>query len=221
VIPASRRWLEHAIAPGAAPATSLRLSMHGAIRLGRWRDFTATETIEWPRGFDWRASLRLFGLPVRGFDRLEDGRALMRWRLLGVIPLMQAGGHEVARSMAGRLAAELIWLPSVLAGPGVAWTERGDAVAEARLTVADEPVVLELAVDPDGRLGRVRLERWGNPGGGPFRRLDFGARIEEERRFGAFTIPSRLRVGWHVDSDRFEADGEFFRATIDHAEFGA
>lgn len=58
-----------------------------------------------------------------------------------------------------------------------------------------------------------------NPGGGPFRYVPFGAVVEEDRRFGDYTIPSRLRVGWYIGTDRFEREGEFFRVTVDDAAY--
>ncbi|GAA0340997.1 hypothetical protein NE235_36185 [Actinoallomurus spadix] len=36
-----RRWLCHAIRPGAPLFERVRLDMHGHIRIGRWRRFTA------------------------------------------------------------------------------------------------------------------------------------------------------------------------------------
>jgi hypothetical protein len=41
--------------------------------------------------------------------------------------------------------------------------------------------------------------------------------MEQEATFGGYTIPSRMRVGWHFASERFEPEGEFFRVTIDDA----
>lgn len=43
--------------------------------------------------------------------------------------------------------------------------------------------------------------------------------MEEESTFGGYTIPSKIRAGWYFKSDRFKEDGEFFRCTIDKAEF--
>jgi hypothetical protein len=40
-----------------------------------------------------------------------------------------------------------------------------------------------------------------------------------EKAFDGITIPSTLRIGWYFGSDRFETEREFFRVTIDHAEF--
>jgi hypothetical protein len=37
----ARRWLTHAIAPGTPLWQTVELSMHGQIRLGAWRPFTA------------------------------------------------------------------------------------------------------------------------------------------------------------------------------------
>ncbi|WP_414637313.1 DUF6544 family protein [Actinophytocola sp.] len=39
----ARRWLSHAIAAGVPLLTSVELIMHGQIRLGGWRSFTATQ----------------------------------------------------------------------------------------------------------------------------------------------------------------------------------
>ena len=57
----------------------------------------------------------------------------------------------------------------------------------------------------------VRISRWGNPGGAPFRRYPFGVRVEAESRFGGITIPSVFRAAWH--------ESEFFRAEITGAVF--
>jgi uncharacterized protein DUF6544 len=64
---AARRYLEHAIAPGAPLASAVRLRMHGEIRLGRWFPFTGEQVIRRDWGMIWRATVRMWGVPVRGF----------------------------------------------------------------------------------------------------------------------------------------------------------
>ena len=76
-----------------------------------------------------------------------------------------------------------------------------------------------MTVNGTGRLQAVELDRWGNPDHGPFRLTRFGGFVDEESTFGGYTIPSRLRIGWHFGSDRFARDGELFRVTIDDAVF--
>jgi hypothetical protein len=219
VPPAARRYLMHAVAPGAPRATAVRLRMHGEIRLAGWAPFRAEEVLRRDRGLFWRSVVRMRGLPVRGFDRLVDGQAHMRWRLLGLVPLLTATGPDVARSAAGRWAAELVWLPSALGGEDVTWRAVGAARVRAELRLGGEPQALELSLGDDGAVRRVGLDRWGNPGGGPFRLHPFGAVVEAERTFGDYTIPSRLRVGWQLGPSRGTDDGEFFRVTIDEASY--
>ena len=90
----ARRYLEHAIAPGAKP-------------------FRAEEVIYWNRGFIWSASVSVHGLPIRGSDRILDGQGAMRWKPLG-IPVLTPSGPRMTRSAIGRLQGESAWLPSVL-----------------------------------------------------------------------------------------------------------
>jgi hypothetical protein len=179
----ARRYLEHAIAAGTPLAVAVRLRMHGEIKLRRWFPFRAEQVIRWDRGMIWRATVRMYGLPIRGFDRLIDGQGKLQWKLLGLVPALDSS-H-----------------------------------VHASLTVLDEGTELALAVDGVGRLESVELKRWGNPEGGDFRYVDFGGLVEDEGTFEGYTIPTRLRVGWHFGTERFESDGEFFRVTIDAASY--
>jgi hypothetical protein len=216
---AARGYLEHAIAPGTPLASAVRLRMHGEIKLKGWLPFTAEQVISWHQGMIWKATVRMHGLPVTGFDRLIDGEGAMRWKLLGIVPVMTASGPDVTRSAAGRVEAESVWLPSVLCGEEVSWTAAEPGHPHARVTVQGEATELELSVGESGRLASVKMPRWGNPEGAEFHAVDFGGLIEEEKTFGGYTIPTRLRIGWYFGSPRFESEGEFFRVTVDEATY--
>jgi hypothetical protein len=218
-LPASvQRYLGHAIAPGTPLASAVRLRMHGQIRLGKWRHFKAEQVIVASGAMIWRARVRLPGLSIRGFDRYVDGKGVMQWRLFGIIPFIGVTGRDVTRSAAGRLAAESVWLPSMLCEPRVTWTANEGGVAHANFTVGREAVDVALALD-HGCLQFVALSRWGNPDGGAFRPVDFGAMVEQEATFGGYTIPARVRAGWYFGTERFESEGEFLRVTIDDARY--
>ena len=71
-----------------------------------------------------------------------------------------------------------------------------------------------------GRLIKLGLSRWGNPDGGAFDEWPFGAYVDQEATFGGYTIPARLRVGWHFDdAARFDAEGKFLEVAIDSATY--
>jgi len=212
-----RRYLKHAILPDGLMAHSVSLQMHGQIRINKWMPFEAEEVIRIDRGMIWRAKVKMMGLPIRGSDRLIDGSGFMRWKFLGLIPVVKKTGPDISRSVAGRMAAELIWLPSVLKSDAVSWQPEGSKGFSAELRIAGETVKLNYEINSSGGLTSVRLSRWGNPPGEGFGCYDFGAIVDEEERFEDFTIPSELRVGWHFGSDRFEKEGEFLRVKIDQA----
>jgi len=65
----------------------------------------------------------------------------------------------------------------------------------------------------------MTFRRWGNPDNTGYRELDFGVIVEEAREIAGETIPTRLRAGWFYSNSGFANEGEFFRATIDFAEF--
>jgi len=215
----ARRYLEHAIAPGTRLASAVRLQMHGEIKLQRWLPFTAEEVIRWDRGMIWSATVLKSGIPIHGSDRIVDGEGSMQWKLLGIFPVMAASGPDITRSAIGRAQVEAIWLPSILYHPEVIWTETDRSHPHARFTMLGRAAELDLAIEENGRVTMATLLRWGNPEGAAFHEVNFGGVLVEERTFEGYTIPTRIRAGWYLASDRFESDGEFFRATVDQAHF--
>lgn len=212
-----RRWLDRAIAGTAQPRDGARWSMHGEIKIGKWQPFTARQVIS-PRGFVWTAAAGRFPMRIRGFDRYTDGRGQMRWKLFGLFPIISATGPDVTRSAAGRLAGELMLVPGAVTGAHVTW--RADDAHHATAIVTTDSFVHHVTVhiDDEGQLRTITLPRWGNPGNSPFAEHTFGVELDGEATFDGYTIPTRLRAGWWYGTGRW-GEGEFFRATIEHAEF--
>jgi len=213
----ARRYLTRAMAPGVPPASAVRLSMHGEIRLKGWCRFRAEQVIRADGTMVWQARVRVAGLPVRGYDRLVNGRGAMRWRLLGLVPVASAAGPDITRSAIGRVLGERIWLPSALAAPGIAWRAGNADTAVAALSLLGESTELALTLAADGTVESLAFPRWGDPDGRGYRYETFGGFVDRSATFDGYTIPVRVRVGWYFGSPRFDAEGEFFRAAIDAA----
>lgn len=211
------RWMRHTIRPGAPLRQAARLVMHGQIKIGRWRPFTARQILT-PDGFVWAATAGRFPLPIRGFDRLTNGRGEMRWKLLGLVPVATAAGADVTRSAAGRLAGELLLLPASALADTISWQPGDGHQATATITRGELNSTVAVEVDDVGALRALTLPRWGNPDGGPYREHVFGVAFDGERDHGDYTLPTSMRAGWWFGTNRW-AEGEFFRATIDHVEF--
>lgn len=212
----AKRYLLHTIAPGTPLYNAVRLEMTGELQLkGVWSPFRATQVIVRDRGFVWKATVWSHHLPIVGHDRLVDGAGDMRWRLLGLFPVVSAHGPDIARSAAGRMHSEAIWLPSTLLQ--ASW-EPGDPT-HAPFTVAGQghTTRVELTLGDNGALLGLGLNRWGAPEGAAFRELPFGGTASDDRTFSGVTLPTRYRVGWHYGADRFDRDGAFFRCTLSTA----
>ena len=198
----TRRYLEHAIRPKSRLATAVRLKMHGEIKLKQWLPFSAEQVICWEHGMIWRAVVQIHGVSTRGGDSYLDGRGTMRWRLFGVIPVLNASGPDFTRSAAGRVNIESTWLPSVLCNPHIVWTCSEQSHFHARCTAHNETAEIDYVTDERGALQSVNMPRWGNPEGAEFHLVNCGGLVEEEATFGDYTIPTRMRVGWHFGTER-------------------
>jgi len=209
------RWLTHAIPEGTPLATAVEVRTHGEIRLGTWAPFTAVQRISLTQGFVWAASARVRGLPVVGFDRWTRGTGEMRWRLLGLVPVMSADGEDVTRSAAGRHAGELLLVaPGAALSPEVGWRAIDDERAAAVVRVGGTTHEATLTIGPDGALTDLVMQRWGEAGGGAFAEQPFGASFDGEATFGGVTVPRRITAGWHYGTDRWP-EGQFIRWTVD------
>lgn len=212
---AARRWLAHAIEPGAPLHQAIRLRMRGEIKLGKWRPFEAEQVIRWGRGMVWRARAKLGPLSISGQDALVDGQGQMRWRLAGLVPVMSAEGPDVTRSAAGRLELESTLLPSVLLDDDVRWIPSDDErVAQAAVHVPGGDGLVTITVDGTGRLVSASMPRWGNPEGREHHEVPFGVWLDGERRAGGYAISAEISAGWWFGTPRFASEGEFFRAEI-------
>lgn len=135
-----------------------------------------------------------------------------------LIPLVNAHSSDITRSSIGRLAGELVLLPSALLPQhGVTWKAIDQRTIQASLKIDDEPVTLTMVLNPGGKLLKLTLPRWGNQTeDGSYTYIPFGGEYQEERTFGGFTIPYQINAGWWFGTDHYL---EFFRATVEEAEF--
>jgi hypothetical protein len=170
-------------------------------------------------GFVWKAKVKMGGVPVRVWDHYLDGEGSVTISLLGALPIQEATGPETARSARHRLAIESLWVPSMLVprslsdgGPegagdrpsAVQWEAIGDDKARATLAIDDEKVDITFHIAPDGHLLEATMDRFGDVGDEPWGLVPYGFAVEEERSFGGYTVPSRLRGGWWYGSDRYD-----------------
>jgi uncharacterized protein DUF6544 len=208
-----RRYLQTAIAPGTPLARAAQLRMRGKIKLGRWLPFRAGEILAPHRGFRWNA--RVAGGLISGFDSYLAGRGQMRWKLLGLIPVMRTEGPDVTRSAAARAAGEAGWVPtSLLPRFGVRWSATDDHHIAARYRIDDVDIDLRVVLDDDARPVSWAFDRWGDPTNtGSWGWHPFGAAVGGYVTFDGVTVPGTGLAGWFFGTQRW-SEGVFFRYTL-------
>lgn len=216
----ARRYLTHAIAAGTPLFLTARLRMHGEIKLKSWLPFEARQVIRADAAsLRWEARVQQGPIVMTGYDQMLDGLGQMRWRIFGLLPLVKASGPDVTRSAAGRLAGELCWLPTAMLACQADWSAPEPDVAVASVTILDRRHDVVLRVGEDGGLKSIQFQRWGDPGGGPFREETFGGDVRRVGSFQGLTIPTEMSLGWFYGKDRYEKEGEFFRVKLDSVEY--
>lgn len=211
-----RRMFLAAIEPDTPLATAARITMRGRIKLKFWMRFTASEVVAPLAGFVWTARSG----PLAGYDRYTGGEGEMRWRLLGLIPLIHAVGSDIDRGAAARAAAESAWVPTALLPRfGAEWSANDQQHLSARIRLdPGREFTVNFRLDGQGRISAVWLDRWGDPDGSGAPGLHpFGMEAGAHRNFEGVTIPSAGRAGWHFGTDRWP-EAAFFEYEITSLE---
>ncbi len=212
------RWLSR-VAPATSSALSgVCLSMHGDIRIGRWRPFRADQILT-PRGFIWAARAGRSLMTVRGHDMYFERAGEMDWRWLGVVPVMSQSDNDIARSAAGRFAGELlVFSPFNARSAMISWLETAPTTATATVPTVGLTHQVTMRFDSDATLLELFLPRWGNPDGNGFREETFTVVFDGEQQIDDTLLPESFVAGWGPTTDGWD-DRAFFRCVIDDAGF--
>ena len=211
-----RRYLTHAVAPGAVLTERVWLTMHGHIKVGHWMEFDAEQYFD-GHEFEWRARAGWGRFkPMHVIDNYANGSGGTEGRLFGRLPFLHAVDANTARAAAARGAAESVWVPaSLMPQRDVSWNTKDENTIVASFAVPPERPELRLSIDKRGALRSVSLDRWGNVGKREFNYIPFGGDILAEQRFSDYVVPSHMTVGWWYGTPRYEP---FFEAVVTRYE---
>ncbi len=209
------RYLRAVGVVGRPRVTDYRLRFTGRIRHAPdtpWMPFEARQhsLVDGPtRLFLMHARMR--GLPVQVFHRFEAGRATMRVRLAGVVPIADASGVVMDVSETVTVLNDMCLLaPATLIDPRITWVARDDRSAVARFTAHGHTVSATLCFGADGLVtdfvsdDRSRASEDGKR----FTRMRFSTPVLEYGEFGGLRLPALAEARWQGPGLGF-AYGEF------------
>ena len=193
-----------------------RLRFRGRIRSApdsAWMPFEADQqSFANPSTRVFLMRARMFGLPVEAFHRFVDGRATMRVKVLGLVPMVDASGPVMDRSETVTLFNDMCLLaPATLLDPRIEWEPVDSHSARAQFTNGDQTITATLLFDDEGLLtnfisdDRSRISSDGKT----FTRHRFSTPVRDYRSFGAVRLPS------HGDARYLLPGGEFTYGEFD------
>ena len=217
--PASR-FFKFAIAPGTPLSTKAEIEMQGEIGLGTketpgYQPMRARQILAAPHGLVWRVSAGRGAMRIIGSDGMVEDRSWTRFWLLGLVPVLRAGGNaDHLRASLGRAVAEAVfWTPAALLPQTGATWQAVDADT-ARATISHDGMIqaIEIHVAPDGRPLSVVIPRWSNANpAGEYRLQPFGGTLSDFREVVGYRLPFRVHGGNFFGTEDYFP---FYRAEV-------
>jgi hypothetical protein len=213
--PPVARYLRAIGAVGRPRVVAYQLRSSGRIRSdpgSPWMPFTADQrsAVDGPtRLFLMRA--RMHGLPVEAFQHYAGGRATMRVRLAGLVPIADARGDVMDVSETVTVLNDMALLaPATLLDSRISWEAIDDRSVRAVFEVGGRRVAATLTFGADGLLSDfVSDDRSrASADGRTFTHLRFSTPVHEYREFDGLRLPAFAEARWQGPGVDF-AYGEF------------
>ena len=216
----ARRYFGFTIAEGTPLRTAVEIDMCGEIGLGTqaapgYRRMRARQILAPPHRLVWA----LHSGAISGSDGALPDRSWTRFWLLGLIPIVRAGGADHRRSAFGRVVAEgAFWVPaSLLPGTSVRWEAIDADRARAIVSCGAFTQAVEITVDDAGAPIRVEIQRWSNANAERvFREQPFGGYLSGFGEFAGYRLPTRVEGGNLIGTPDYFP---FFRAEVTAIRF--
>jgi len=157
---------------------------------------------------------RQLGIPFDAFHRYIGEAATMEVKVLGVIPVVAAGGPEMTQSETVTMLNDMCFLaPAALLDADISWQAIDEGQVRATFTNAGKTVSAVLSFDDHGDLvGFLSHDRYQSDGRS-HRLLPWSTPLSGHRDFGGYRLPAKGEARWQEPSGEW-AYGRFLLLEI-------
>lgn len=167
-----------------------------------------------PPSFYWKARMKMDGLSITGSDSFCDGRAGMRIRFAGLVPInRQMPDGKLNESALQRFLMEMVWLPGLVFSPYVKFTKSTAHSVDAEMTYNESIAKVTFEFDEQGRMKRARALRYKEVDEDAVR-LPCIAEVHDWQTVDGIEIPHRVDITWMIDGRPFT----WYKFTVDGAK---
>lgn len=226
------RWLRRAGVVGEPRVRSIRVRFRGRIRSAPDAGWMSGAVEQ--HGF-FHPVVRLFfmkasrwGVPVDVFHRYVGTEATMEARLVGLLPVVDAGGSELTRSETVTVLNDMVLLaPGALLDAPVTWEAMEGGRAGVTYRNAGHRVAAVLHFDSAGDLADFHSDdryQWDGEG---YRSLRWSTPVREYGTFAGLRLPKVAEARWspipegtsEVRPDRREEGWTYARFVVQEVEY--
>lgn len=202
-----QRYLRASGVVGTMRPHNMRIVFEGAIRKqgGPWLPFTTTQvnTFDNPSRYFWMDAI-MMGLPTKGLHAYENGRATMRIKLAGLLPVMSFAGPELDTAETVTWFNDLcLFAPGALLDPRITWTLVNDRSAQATFSRDGITVHAVLVFDEQDRLVDFISDDRYSMSEKPPRKLRFETPVRDHRLIDGRLVPGYGETIWHLPEGPF------------------
>lgn len=204
-----RKWLIWSGSMGKEEIRTMYLKQSGQIKLKpeqrQWipakaEQFTGTE----PPEFTWKVDLKMApGTHITGKDVFRNGRAQMRIKFEGILPLSKTeNSYKTNQSSLQRYLMELSCCPPAALSSYVKWKKVDDSTATAMMELNGVSGSADFHFDAQGELKSVKALRF-KDSDEKAELLPCTANILRYMEVGGIKVPSKIEIVWDLPEGPF------------------
>lgn len=204
-----QNWLKAIGAVGHEKIESVKLKQSGMMKLKpEQKKWTASEAEQIsftdPPAFRWSVRMKMGkGLVVTGKDSFLEGKADMRIKLAGILPISKSADNEKTNeSSLQRYLMELAWYPSAALSPFISWQEAGVHSATATMNYGGLTGSATYFFDEHNELLKVEAWRY-KENGEDARPLLCTGTINEHQQMAGLKVPVDMEISWELEEGTF------------------
>lgn len=216
-----QKWLSASGVVGKQSVQFVRLKQKGLMRLkpesNTWVEGTAEQYFRWDEpSFIWQVKMNMMPLvPVKGRDRIVDGKAAMTIKAFSLFNIVnESGNQKLNKSALQRILSESCWNPSAAVSPFIKWETISENSARATMTYKGVSGDVTFVFSENGNLKACQADR--------YKDSNDSAQLEKwevvTKRYGVLDgirMPVESEVTWKLK----EGDFTWYKLVINELEY--
>ncbi|ERJ12157.1 DUF6544 family protein [Haloplasma contractile] len=204
-----QEYLRYVGVVGKEKVKNFRLTIDGNMKTDRDKDWAPVKvkqissTDEMTRFF--YLEMKMKGLPIYGLHAYKDGKAIMKIKLGGLIPVVDSKGDHMNQAETVTVFNDMcLAAPATLIDDRIEWETIDDQTVKATFTNEGISVSATLYFNDQGQLTNfVSHDRYFSPEGKTFKSIPWSTPISDFKEMNGYMLPTYGEAIWSFEDEEF------------------